>query len=748
MRLPLPCPQAGRRHPATRPASAAARCVRVLTALLLGLVGAPLGAQAVRGVVVTGDSVAVRGAVVTLVDSLGGVAASALSDEFGAFQVRAPRRGTWRLRTEAVGFARVTSFPFELATAEVLVRRVQLTDVTRRLASVEVRDRLRCDVRPAEGTQVALLWDEARKSLAAAALSAEQAPPVAFDQDEIEYDGAFLRVRSASRITVAGRAERGFRSDAPRALRELGYARRVDTTSTYFGPDARALLSDEFAATHCFRLAPDDPASIRRVGLAFAPVGLGPGKLDVAGTLWLDRETYALELVEFRYEPLLSADFPDSTFGGRVRFTRLPSGHLVVTQWVLRMPIYAEADDGRVARAGQTSAMVVRPERREAIAGIKVARGMVRAFDAPPEPLPVVNAPPRRSAGPPSCEGVAPVGGNAGALLGDVHDARDRGVGGARVRASWIQPVMSGGRLTFREQWVESGADPSGRYALCALPRGIQLTVTARTDRQQSGRARVVLPAAGAPAAMDLEVVGAARVPGAPARAGLVRGRLVEAQGRPVAGAELRLFPGTMRLVTDSTGTFALPEGPAGPREFLVRRLGYAPLMVSVDVPAGDTATIEVPLGQMARALAPVVVEARVTSMNLAGFELRRQGRIGAGTFIGRDDIVRRQAGSWASLLRSMANVRVEESAATGETRVYGRGGDNPSELVTDRCTMRMVVDGAVIPDGLPLQNLPPLPEVAGIEIYQAIGAVPPQFSFAMPECGLIVVWTRDWSSP
>lgn len=722
---------------------------RAAAALATGaLLASPLAAQAVRGVVVTGDSVAVRGAVVALVDSLGAVGASALSDAFGAFRVRAPRRGTWRLRTEAVGYARVTSFPFELATAEVLVRRVQLTDATRRLAGIEVRDRLRCDVRPAEGTQVALLWDEARKSLAAAALSAEQAPPMAFDQDEIEYDGAFLRVRSASRITVAGRAERGFRSDAPRALRELGYARRVDTTSTYFGPDARALLSDDFAATHCFRLAPDDPTSIRRVGLAFAPVGLAPGKLDVAGTLWLDRDTYALDRVEFRYEPLLSADFPDSTFGGRVRFTRLPTGHVVVTQWVLRMPVFAEADDGRVARAGQTSAMLVRPERRETIVGIKVARGMVRAFDAPPEPLPVVNAPPRRSAGPPSCEGVAPVGGNAGALLGDVHDARDRGVGGARVRATWMQPVMSGGRLTFREQWVETGADPAGRYALCALPRGLLVTVSARTDRARSPRLRVVVPERGAAAAMDIAVAEIGRAPALPASTGLVRGRLVEVQGRPVGGAELRIFPGATRLVTDSTGTFTLPDGPAGTREFLVRRVGYAPLMVSVEVPAGDTATIEVPLGQMARSLAPVVVEARLTSMNLAGFELRRQARVGAGTFIGRDEIVRRSAGSWASLLRSMASVRVEESAATGEVRVYGRGGDNPSELVVDRCTMRMIVDGAVIPDGLPLNDLPPLPEVAGIEIYQSVGAVPPQFGFAMPECGLIVIWTRDWSVP
>ena len=376
---------------------------RALLIAACSLAARALDAQGVRGVVVTGDSVPVRGAVVSLLDSLGNGVVSGLSDEFGRFDLRAPRRGSWRLRVEAVGFARVTSFGFDLATAEVMVRRVQLIDATAAMRSIEVRDPLRCDIRPAEGTQVARLWDEARKSLAAASLSADVAPPVAFDRDEIEYDNTFLRVRSASRITTTGRAERGFRSDLPRALRELGYMRRVDTTSIYYGPDARALLSDDFAATHCFRIIPDDPSSIRRVGIAFSPVGLAPGRIDVVGTLWLDRETYALDRVEFRYEPLLSGDFADSTFGGRIRFARLGTGLIVVSRWVLRMPIYAEADDGRLARSGQTSQMLVRAERRETVIGVGVARGSARAFDAPPEPLPVVNAPSRRAVGAPSC---------------------------------------------------------------------------------------------------------------------------------------------------------------------------------------------------------------------------------------------------------------------------------------------------------------------------------------------------------
>lgn len=724
--------------------------IRLALVAALTVIATPVAAQGVRGIIVTRDTVPVRGAVVSLIDSLDAVGASTLSDEFGRFDLRAPRRGTWRLRTEAVGFARVTSFPVTLASGEQLARTVHLTDATAALRAVDVRGRQQCDVRPAEGTQVATLWDEARKSLAAAQLSADRAPPVAIDQDEIEFDETFLRVRSASRVTTTGRAERGWRSDAPRALRQLGYARRIDSTSIYYAPDARVLLSDDFAASHCFRLVPEDPTSIRRVGLAFSPVGQLEGKLDVTGTIWLDRETFALDRVEFRYDPLLSADFPDTTFGGRVRFARLPTGDLVVTHWVLRMPIFAEADDGRLARAGQTSTMLVRPERRERVVGVKVARGAMRAFDAPPEPLPVVNAAPRRSTGAPSCAEVAPVAGNSGALLGDVRDARDRAVGGARVRATWHQPIVTGGRQAFREQWAEAGADAQGRFALCALPRGLSISVTARNaSGSSSPRTRLVLDATGAPPVLALELAAAPRraaVAEAPAP-GAVRGRLVREDGRPVVGAEIRVFPGTERLRTDTAGHFTLPPGPAGTREFFVRRLGFVPLMASVDVSPGDTASIVVSLAQSVQSLAPVTIEAKVTSLNVAGFALRKAAGAGGGTFIGPEEIRAREASTLQSLLRTFTRVRVEESAHTGDVLAYGRAGMSPGQMLNNDCPMRLLVDGSPIPASS-FTALPPLREIEAIEVYVSIGAVPPQYSFAQPECGLIVVWTRTGAAP
>jgi len=718
---------------------------RLLLITSLSCVAGVLGAQGVRGVVLTGDSVPVRGAVVSLLDSLGNGIVSGLSNEFGRFELRAPRRGSWRLRTEAVGFARVTSFVFELANAEVLERRVQLRDATAILRGVEVRGRTQCDIRPAEGTQVALLWDEARKSLSAAALSTVGSPAVAMDQDEIEYEVNLQRVRAASRTTITSRAERGARSDASRALRQLGYVRRIDTTVVYFAPDASALLSDDFAATHCFGVVPEDPTSIRRVGISFSPIALTPGKIDIVGTLWLDRETYALDRVEFRYEPLLSAEFADSTFGGRVRFARLATGHLVISQWVLRVPIFGDANDDRLARSGQTSQMLISPERRREVVGIRVSRGTVRAFDAPPGPLPVVTAPPRRFVGPPSCNGAAPVGGNSGALVGEVLDARERRQGGARVRASWHQPMMTGGRLVFREQWVEAGADPAGRYALCALPRGLPLTVSASTAAARSDRPRIVLQASATASTLNLSVVPARRDAPTPTT-GVIEGRLLAAEGRPVAGAEIRVFPGIARVVTDSLGGFRVVDAAPGSREFLVRRLGFAPLMVAVEVTAGDTASVVVSLAETAQRLAPVTVEASVTSLNLGGFELRRAQRTGGGSFIGSDEIRERENASIESLLRSFSRVRVEQSGATGETRVYGRGGDNP--LDSDRCTMNILVDGAMLPDDSPLGAVPPVRDIAGIEIYQSMGAIPPQFSFAWPKCGLIIIWTRDGSAP
>lgn len=468
--------------------------------ILAVMVSAPAGGQTLRGDVVVRDTVPVVGAIVTLVDSLAGEPARVLSGAGGRFELRAPRPGTYRVRVEAVGYSSVLSLPFTLGAAERREQRIHLVEATRALAAVQVRARTRCDTKPEEGTQVALLWTEARKTLTAVLLSTGRTAYLAFDQDVIDYDSATRRITSATRTSMVARADEGYEALPPRQLRDRGYIQRSEQVAYFYGPDARVLLSEEFAAMHCFAIAERDPSSPDRVGLRFTPVDPPRrGTAGIRGTLWLERQGYALDRVEFLYTPRQSDEHPDTLFGGSVRFERLPSGHVIIRRWELRTPTFAVAEGERATPRGVRNLQA--GQLLDRIVGMRVARGMARPFEEEPPPVPAVTADLRRSAPPPSCFGLAgdPT---RGELPGVVTARSGRAVVGARVRATWTHASeRTGGSGT--EQWAESGADANGRFVLCALPRGVELRIVAATDRGSSGGTRVTL-GAGAPAALSL----------------------------------------------------------------------------------------------------------------------------------------------------------------------------------------------------------------------------------------------------
>lgn len=319
------------------------RSIVLVLGCCLALAGR-LGAQVVRGEVVDGGTARpIVGAVVILIDDHGARRAGVLTDDAGRFAVRAPAPGRYTLRIDRIGYASSTSPPLALGEGQTVERRLAASAVPISLAAMTVRGDDRCRVRPGEGERSFTLWREARKVLEAANISAESGLVEARVRRYVRVLDAYtLGVRREESAVTVTRGSRPFvAARSPEELARDGYVSRDERYTTYYAPDAEVLLSDPFAATHCFRALPPDDDHRGLVGLAFEPAR--KRKLpDVKGVLWLDARTGALTRMEFRHTNLFP-QVPPSKYGGELEFERLPSGAWIVRRWWLRFPVFTES---------------------------------------------------------------------------------------------------------------------------------------------------------------------------------------------------------------------------------------------------------------------------------------------------------------------------------------------------------------------------------------------------------------------
>lgn len=97
----------------------------------------------------------------------------------------------------------------------------------------------------------------------------------------------------------------------------------------------------------------------------------------------------------------------------------------------------------------------------------------------------------------------------------------------------------------------------------------------------------------------------AAQTPGT----GMVRGRVTEAGGRPLAEVQVLVLPGTSRVSrTDATGAYRLFAVPAGTHTLRAQQLGFGAETRTVTLRGGDTATVDFELRAVALSLNAVVV--------------------------------------------------------------------------------------------------------------------------------------------
>lgn len=280
------------------------------------------------------------GAFVVLLDGRDRQRGAALTDGDGQFIIRAPLSGTYRLRVERIGFSSTETDPFALRTGRVWEGRIPVPLEPIPLEGIEASGKARCRVPREVGAATSLLWEEARKALSISEwVRTDRGAPYQVMTWERERNARTLAIREQRTEIRSGYGRAAFNSVKAEDLASKGFVRRLGGgVYQYFGLDAATLLSDEFLATHCFRVRDPSSEEPDLIGLGFEPLP-SHAPPDIEGVLWLDRGTAELRFLEFTFtRHLHGVPVPPEPFGGRVDFHRLANGVWIVDGWWLRMP--------------------------------------------------------------------------------------------------------------------------------------------------------------------------------------------------------------------------------------------------------------------------------------------------------------------------------------------------------------------------------------------------------------------------
>ena len=335
------------------------------------------------------------------------------------------------------------------------------------------------------------------------------------------------------------------------------------------------------------------------------------------------------------------------------------------------------------------------------------------------------------------------------ALFGQVLDAAtEQPVAGAQVMLNWTDLTISertGVRSEPRRRHAET--DARGYYKICGLPPELTAEAFVQRGADSTGKVQVafgdallglatfLLPGS---AAQD---AGAARDTirvAAPGTA-TVSGTVVDGNGQPIANAHVSIAEGTNAATTDSSGAFTLSGQPTGTHALVVRRLGYMPIEIAVNLTPLRSNVVSVQMQQYVPVLADVIIEGnRLAALERVGFNQRKAR--GTGRYLEGAFIRNRNASTVGNLIENIPNLRRPGDGFGGGGCVnywvdgnHWRGGMVSS--IGGGGGMQTPLDGYIMPD-----------EIEAIEAYS--GSFTPQefqtlTSRVNDRCSTVVIWTR-----
>ena len=703
-------------------------------ALALLLVPCASPAQVVRGQVVSArDSSAMASVVVQLLDASGVVVGRTMSDERGQFRLVAPRPGTHRIRTMRIGFRPATSEPLRLESGVDIAPRIALTPVPLALEAVNVSARNACRVY-ADAGSAAELWDQARTAFTATQLSsAERGVAVTTTAYHRELEPGTEAVITQRVDAQSGFTSRPWVSLSADSLRRSGYVVPTrDGWTIYYAPDLDVLASDVFLADHCLRIASEDSS---QVAIAFEPTRDRSRIPEIAGTVWLDRRTYELRRMEFRYVNVSSAH-RDVAAGGFMEFLRV--GRLwAVSGWHIRMPViqrYAElgrSPEERVTRLRVSGGDLVLVRRGADTLWARPALNLLATVvdSASGQPLPGTRVEVRGttieaftdSAGRVTVRGLLPgvysirIASQDMQALGATHEERialtrqgeqhrlrlptlsytlDRLCPGLKPRDGLIvgRAVARGdsagaANLKVFARWdLLTVREVSGGVVTSRDPRFTETTTRADGTYTLCGvptitRATLLTEWNERGPGVELMITGDRRVMRQdlvvdPPR-GSYRGTVVDVTASaPVENVEVVLPFADLETRTAADGSFLLRDVPAGSHDIVFRRIGFMPVTVRRGFSRDSVVTERI---VMARAVVLDSVIVREKSSGIPGFDNRRIFH--QGHAITRDELERQQNRRMSEILATVPGLRLQGVGVGAAWAFMGRGANTINTL-------------------------------------------------------------------
>ncbi|MBM3907039.1 MAG: carboxypeptidase regulatory-like domain-containing protein [Gemmatimonadetes bacterium] len=472
------------------------------------------GQATVRGTLLRADSFPAAGVIVVATRGAPDSVLSRTITNGGGQYTLALSPGEVRLRALRIGHR-----PFEIATFTLAaggrrdVRTVLPNDPIV-LAAVTTEANSSCRQTGTAGTQVAEVFEEARKALLSTTLRWGDGDPLARLSVFEQARGIGNRVfREPELQFQEGVTVKPFQSLSPDSLAKVGYMVSEPNAWQYYAPDADVLLSETFAATHCLGLTQGTGERAGWIGLTFRPSASRRDYVDVRGTLWLDRASNELRRMEFTYEGLPLA-MQRAGAGGEVEFTRLPMGIWFVSRWELWMPrmtlppgtprlmgLWVRGGDVWWIRIGST--LVYSNGRVEpAPKGLAAARAAARA---------VADSVQASAACAPT-EADDP----GGILRGVVTDDRGAPLADAVVTVEWQQGHSGGARgLSWETRGLSTVSAADGSYAICGVPTNRLLGIQVQLAMRRTPTVSTRVPQRTREARVDVRVSGV-RAPAPP----------------------------------------------------------------------------------------------------------------------------------------------------------------------------------------------------------------------------------------